>query len=72
MPYNNGIVEYVFPDKFQELIDNNNQKELKKYYDFVLKDVQYPVSDIQSEKVINVLSKYLSCDEAKTSVGIEE
>lgn len=71
LPYENGFVEYVFPDKFQELIDKNNQAELKKYYDIGKKDIPCSVKDISSEKVIKVLNKYLIADKTETSVTVE-
>ena len=56
LPYNTGNVEYIFPDEFQHLVDSNNQTELQKFYKF---NDQFSTSDINVEKVIKVVDRYI-------------
>ena len=57
LPYTNGLTEYIFPDSFDEIIKDENQELLSKYYDY---ERTHKTSDINPDKVIKVLKKYIN------------
>jgi ADP-heptose:LPS heptosyltransferase len=49
-------VKYIYPDEFEKLIEENNEKELAKFNNI---NWTYKTNDISPNKVINVLKDYL-------------
>ena len=56
LPYSSRNVEYIFPEKFQHLIDTNNQTELQKVY---TNDSPWSPADIDVEQIIKVVDRHL-------------
>lgn len=56
LPYKNNLTEYIFPDKFDEILKSGDNERISDFYDY---EKNFKTSDIAPEKVINVLKKYI-------------
>ena len=56
LPYHNNLTEYIFPDEFDNVLNSHDKNLISSFYDY---ERTFKTSDINPDKVINVLKKYI-------------
>lgn len=68
LPYNKSNISYIFPDEFEILLAEKNNKKLEEFYQA---NWSYKVEDIPSEKIIKEIDKFLKIYCPQTLVAVE-
>ena len=68
MPYNKSNISYIFPDEFEILLAEKNNKKLEEFYQA---NWSYKVEDIPSEKIIKEIDKFLKIYCPQTLAAVE-